>query len=345
MSEAAAEIGASAGPEPVENLRRAAEAGNAEASTQLALRLLVGRDAPFAPEEGVSFLESAAARDDAGALCALATLRAAGAWTRQSWPEALDLLEQAAVRGSTDARAQLCVIAGDQSSAANARGSSADADCWRRLKDSIDLPAFVTPRPPAQVCESPRIWTAQDFAGRDLCAWLISRSTGRLKAAKMRDVTTGVARALDTRTCSDFAFDIVTGGIVMLLLRTKISAVTSIPAPHMEPPQIFHYAVGQEIKAHHDFLFDGAHSYGKDGKYSGDRLATFLMYLNEDYEGGDLEFPRGGYSYKGKIGDGIFFASQRDGKPDPMSLHAARPVISGEKYILSQWIHNQPFAA
>jgi predicted 2-oxoglutarate/Fe(II)-dependent dioxygenase YbiX len=338
-------MSASAGSEPVDHLRRAAEAGDAQATTQLGLRLLVGRNAPFAPEEGVSLLESAASREDAGSLCALATLRAAGAWTRQSWPEALDLLEQAAVRGSIDARAQLHVIAGDRDAVANTRGSAAGADCWRRLKDSIDLRGFVTPRPPVQVCESPRIWTAQDFAGPDLCAWLIGRSTGKLKAAKMRDVTTGVARALDTRTCSDFAFDIVTGGIVMLLLRTKISAVTSIPAPHMEPPQIFHYAVGQEIKAHHDFLFDGAHSYGKDGKYTGDRLATFLMYLNDDYEGGDLEFPRAGYRYKGKTGDGIFFASQRDGKPDPKSLHAARPVISGEKYILSQWIHNQPFAA
>jgi prolyl 4-hydroxylase len=345
VSEAAVEIGASARPEPVEDLRRAVEAGDTEATTELALRLLIGRDAPFAPEEGVSLLNTAAGRDHAGALCALATLRAAGAWTRQDWPEALDLLEQAAVRGSNDARAQLRVIAGNRDPAANARAGTAGADYWSRLKDSIDLRAFVTPRPPVQVCESPRIWTAEDFAGSDLCAWLVSRSTGKLKAAKMRDVTTGVARALDTRTCSDFAFDIVTGGIVMLLLRTKISAVTSIPAPHMEPPQIFHYAVGQEIKAHHDFLFDGAHSYGRDGKYTGDRLATFLMYLNEDYEGGELDFPRGGYSYKGKTGDGIFFASQRDGKPDPMSLHAARPVISGEKYILSQWIHNQPFAA
>ena len=59
--------------------------------------------------------------------------------------------------------------------------------------------------------------------------------------------------------------------------------------------------------------------------------------------GGDLEFPKVGYSHRGKTGDGIFFASQRDGKPDPMSLHAAKPVVQGEKYIISQWIHNQAF--
>ncbi|HEY1638450.1 MAG TPA: 2OG-Fe(II) oxygenase [Rhizomicrobium sp.] len=341
MSEAAVQHSATILP-PVDVLRGRAE-HNLSAATALAKRLLVGRDAPCAPQEGVSWLEKAAAQEEPDALCTLATLRAAGAWTRQSWPEALDLLERAAVLGSTDARTQLSIIAADQSLAAKVRAGEPGAECWRQLKQSIDLKDFVTPQPPVQVCQIPRVWVTESFATPGLCAWLVSRSIGKLKPALMREVTTGVARPLDTRTCSDFVIDIVEGGIVMLLLRTKISAATSIPVPHMEPPQIFHYAVGQEIKGHFDFLFDGTHSYGQEGQYTGDRLATFLMYLNEGYEGGDLEFPKAAYSYKGKTGDGIFFASQRDGKPDPMSLHAAKPVVSGEKYILSQWIHNQPF--
>ncbi len=283
---------------------------NSAANALEAKRMLVGRDIPFAPEQGVAIIEAAAAREEADALCTLAALRAAGAWTRPSWPEALDL-----------------------------------DDRWRWLKDSIDPESWVTPRPAVQVCESPRVWTAENFATPELCEWLITRAAGRFKPALMRDVTTGVAKALDSRTCSDFVFDIVEGGLVMLLLRIRISNVTSIPVPHMEPPQIFHYLIGEEIKAHHDFLFDGKRGYGADASYQGDRLATFLMYLNDGYEGGDLEFPKGGYRYKGKVGDGIFFASQRDGKPDPTSLHAASPVTRGEKFILSQWIHDRPFTA
>ncbi|HSC17998.1 MAG TPA: 2OG-Fe(II) oxygenase [Rhizomicrobium sp.] len=341
MSEAAV-LPDMAGAQPVEELRRAAEHDPA-AATQLAKRLLVGRDAPFAPEEGVSLLQQAMSREEPDAICIMATLKGGGAWTQQSWPEALDLLERAAVLGSADARAQLCIIAGDRALVAKARADEAGTEVWRALKASVDLKAFVTPKPPVQVCEAPRVWLAQGFATPELCAWLVSRSHGKLKPALMRNATTGVAHALDSRTCSDFVIDIVEGGMVMLLLRIRISAVTSIPVPHMEPPQIFHYALGQEIKAHFDFLFDGHNSYGRDGQYTGDRLATFLMYLNEGYEGGDLEFPSGKYSYKGKTGDGIFFASQRDGKPDRLSLHAAKPITRGEKYILSQWIHNQPF--
>ena len=314
--------------------------------TAEARRLLVGRDAPFAPEEAVALLEAEAAREDADALCVLAGLRGGGAWTRHSWPEALDLLLRAAELGSTDARTQLCLLAGDRLLAANVRlGEVHAANRWRRLKDSISLEGWVTPKPPVPVCESPRVWTAESFASPELCEWLVARAAGRFKPALMRDATTGVSHALDTRTCSDFVFDIVEGGVVMLLLRIKISNLTSIPVPHMEPPQIFHYAIGEEIKPHHDFLFDGKRGYGPQGSYQGDRLATFLMYLNDGYEGGELEFPKAGFRYKGRPGDGIFFASQRDGKPDPMSLHGATPVTRGEKFILSQWIHDRPFAA
>jgi prolyl 4-hydroxylase len=310
-----------------------------------ARRLLVGRDAPFAPEEGVAALEQLAPEGDSDALCTLATLRAAGAWTRHSWPEAMDLLQQAAELGSVEARGQLLALTADRDLASQIRsGAAGELDRWRRLKESIDVEAWVTPEKPLQVCEAPRVWTAERFATPELCEWLVSRARDRFKPALMRDATTGVAQALDSRTCSDFVFDVVDGGVVMLLLRIKISNTTSIPVPHMEPPQIFHYSIGEEIQPHYDYLFDGKTAYGSDGSYTGDRLATFLLYLNDGYEGGELEFPYGPFSYKGRPGDGIFFASQRDKKPDPKSLHGATPVTRGEKFILSQWIHNQPFA-
>ncbi len=68
-----------------------------------------------------------------------------------------------------------------------------------------------------------------------------------------------------------------------------------------------------------------------------------IAHLNEGYGGGELEFVEAGLRYKGRTGDGIFFASLRDGRPDRQSLHAAAPVSRGEKYILSQWIHDRPF--
>jgi len=327
----------------VEELRRAAEAGHVPSMTALGSLLLSGRDAPFEPDDGAKLVAFAVERGDAQAMSVMATLKAAGAWTSQSWPEALALLQRAAEGGAMDARAQLVMLAGDQSLADQARCGEDAPGLWQRLRDSVDLEKWIVPVPPKQVWDWPKIWTVENFATPELCAWLVSRGKDKLRPSMMFDGQKSIFLA--TRTCSDFAFTLVEGGVVLLLLRIRISLVTGLKPEQMEPPQIFHYALGQEIKAHYDSLYDKEHPYGREGTYQGDRLATFLMYLNDDYEGGDLDFVKVGFTYKGKTGDGIFFASMREGKPDPQSLHGARPVTKGEKYILSQWIHDRPFKA
>lgn len=327
----------------IDELRSRSTAGDTAAMTALGSLLLTGRDAPFEPEEGARLIKSAAGQGDAQAMSVLATLTGAGAWTPQSWPEALNLLQRAAESGARDAREQLVMLAGDQVLADRVRAGLDAPDVWKRLRDSVSLEQWIVPPPPKQVSENPRIWTADGFATPELCAWLVGRGRDKLRPSQMFDGQK--SRFLATRTCSDFNFTIVEGGVVLLLMRIRISLLTSLKTEQMEPPQIFHYALGQEIKAHYDSLYDEKHAYGRDGTYQGDRLATFLMYLNDDYEGGELEFVKTGFSYKGRTGDGIFFASQRDGKVDRMSLHAAKPVTKGEKFIFSQWIHDRPFTA
>jgi hypothetical protein len=327
----------------IEQLRRAAEAGDVPSMTTLGTELLIGRDAPFEPEEGARLIASAVERGDAQAMSVMATLKGAGAWTSHSWPEALALLQRAAEGGVADAREQLVMLADDQSLADQARRGESVPDLWRRLRESIDLEKWVAPAEPKQVCDWPKIWTAEHFTTPEICAWLIGRGKANLHPAMMFDGQKTVFLAI--RTCSDFAFTLVDGAVLLLLLRVRISLLTGLKTEQMEPPQIFHYALGQDIKAHYDSLYDREHPYGRDGTYQGDRLATFLMYLNDDYEGGDLDFVKVGYSYKGKTGDALFFASMREGKSDPQSLHGARPVTRGEKFIFSQWIHDRAFKA
>jgi prolyl 4-hydroxylase len=327
----------------IEELRRAAEAGHTPSMTALGTMLLVGRDAPFEPEKGAKLVAAAVERGDAQAMSVMATLKGAGGWTSQSWPDALVLLEHAAEGGAEDARAQLVMLAGNQSLADQARRGEQVPNLWRRLRESVDLERWILPPEPKQVWDWPKIWTAENFTTPELCAWLVARGREKLRPSVMFDGQRPVFLA--SRTCSDFAFTLVDGGVVLLLLRIRISLATGLNTDQMEPPQIFHYALGQEIKAHYDSLYDKEHPYGRDGTYQGDRLATFLTYLNQDYEGGDLDFVKVGFTYKGKTGDGIFFASMRNGKSDPRSLHGARPVTKGEKYILSQWIHDRPFKA
>jgi len=326
-------------------LRGAAKAGHVPAMTRLGKRLLVGENAPFAPQEGMALLTNAVERGDAEAMAQMATLAGAGAWMPQSWTVALNLLQESAKLGREDARGQLLLLAADRPLADRIRGGvTEEPECWRPLRESVNIEAWLAQPGRRQVCDTPRIWVSEDFTTPDICDWLVAKARGKFKPARLFD---GKKSSFsEARTCSDFVFDIVAGDLILLLVRARIAALTALPTFAMEPPQIFHYALGQEIKPHFDFLYDGKHGYGQADGYQGDRLATFLLYLNHDYGGGELEFPRVGFRYKAKAGDAIYFANKtREGASDRLSLHAALPITRGEKYIFSQWIHDRAFTA
>jgi len=87
---------------------------------------------------------------------------------------------------------------------------------------------------------------------------------------------------------------------------------------------LLRYRGGQEYKAHYD------------GTSSIARIISALVYLNDDYEGGELEFPNFGIKIKPEPGMLILFPSNF------AYSHIAHPVLSGTKYALVTWIRDQP---
>jgi hypothetical protein len=112
----------------------------------------------------------------------------------------------------------------------------------------------------------------------------------------------------------------------------------------MESPSILHYAVGQQFRDHYDFVDPATPGYEALIAQHGERIVTFLLYLNDDYEGGETAFPSLGLSHKGARGEGMFFTNALPaGGPDRRVLHAGRPPTRGEKWIVSQFIRSRPF--
>jgi hypothetical protein len=59
-------------------------------------------------------------------------------------------------------------------------------------------------------------------------------------------------------------------------------------------------------------------------------IAT-LIYLNDDYEGGEIYFPDLGLEYKPKAGDLVMF-------PDnPHFVHGVKPILSGTRFTSPRW--------
>jgi len=67
-----------------------------------------------------------------------------------------------------------------------------------------------------------------------------------------------------------------------------------------------------------------------------------LIYLNEDFEGGETSFPRLQLNHRGRTGDALVFGSlDAAGRPNPQSQHAGCSPTKGEKWVFSQWVRDR----
>jgi prolyl 4-hydroxylase len=322
------------------DLRRCADRGDVVAMRLLGSRLLIGDRSQDEAKEGFSWIGRGAAGGDVAALELMATLTGIGAFAPQSWPDALDYLRQAAERGGADAQAQIRLLAAGPDGAAPASAG----DSWADLARRIDVAAWIAPPPRKPLWETPRIRMAERFASAPVCDWIKARAQGHMRPAMMYDGETKTENVDPHRTCSDYQFDILNTDVVLLLVRARVAELTKLPTVAMEPPRVFHYALGENIMPHYDRCGNAQDGYGPQGGYLGDRIVTFLLYLNDGFEGGELDFPKSGVKFKGVKGDAIYFAHvDPSGKPDPLSLHAGLTITRGEKWVLSQWIHDRPF--
>ncbi|MGC1304945.1 MAG: 2OG-Fe(II) oxygenase, partial [Caulobacteraceae bacterium] len=266
----------------------------------------------------------------------MATLAAAGAGVRQDWQVALDYLLRGALLGSERAQGQLRVLAGLIGKGDLTRSA------WEKARRSVDVNAWMSSPPKRSISENPRLRVVEGFAPALACDWVIGRARGVARPATVYDPMTGGPRQEDARTNSAAEFNIVQIDVVMFLLRERIASATGLSAQMMEPLQVLHYAVGQRFAPHFDFMNPDIEGHARDTALRGQRIATFLLYLNDDYDGGETAFPRIDLKHRGRKGDAFFFANvDADNRPDRLTLHAGEPTIAGEKWVLSQWIRDR----
>ena len=311
-------------------LRARARAGDLTAMTALAKRLLVGDGVPQSVAEGVAMLAESAKRGDADANALLAVLSAWGVIAARDLNGALDQLARAAGLGHAVARRELQLLA-----------RSAGQD-WSALRRDINVTALTAAPAVRVVSERPHIVVVEGFASVAECEWLMERGGPHLRRAKVYHGSSDLKTSED-RTNTEADFTIFNADVTLSLIRDRMAAVARAPTTHFEITKILRYEPGQHFGLHADFLELNTPELVREMELRGQRAATLLVYLNEDYEGGETHFPRVDFRYRGKRGDALLFSNiDAAGAPDYATLHAGMPPTRGQKWILSQWMRTKP---
>ncbi|XP_010932926.1 probable prolyl 4-hydroxylase 7 [Elaeis guineensis] len=217
-------------------------------------------------------------------------------------------------------------------------------------------PAFFDPTRVTQLSWHPRAFLYKGFLSDEECDHLISLARDKLEKSMVADNDSGKSVMSEVRTSSGMFLEKRQDEIVRTI-EQRIAIWTFLPEENGESMQILHYEHGEKYEPHFDYFHDKVNQ-----ELGGHRIATVLMYLSDVQKGGETIFPnsegrftqqkddswsdcaKNGYAVKPEKGDALlFFSLHPDAKTDPDSLHGSCPVIEGEKWSATKWIHVRSF--
>ncbi len=281
----------------------------ADALTVEGRNLLLGRGVEQAPERAAAVLRQAAEAGSGEAAALLAALAARGVGCARSWSDAFNWLETAARLGHPGARAQLDLLG----------GARVDVERWVGAGLRADA-----------VSSDPRIAVLPGFLSPEVCAWLIARGEEQQGPAFIFDAAAGRPKQDVSRTNTVTRLGIAETDLVALLVQARITEVTGFDFDRLEALNLLCYDPGQAFLPHFDYLDPRTPTTKAEMALSGQRVATLLVYLNDDYDGGETEFPEVRFRFRGAPGDALLFYSLKpSGSPDSKTLHAGLPPTRG----------------
>jgi len=128
---------------------------------------------------------------------------------------------------------------------------------------------------------------------------------------------------------------------------SKISQrLTGFSLDKHEKLQVAHYQKEGKFNEHFDACINGKDSANCKAMNhnAGQRRTTLIIYLNDDFEGGETEFVTTGQKIKPETGKGLLFWNTDDAEEViQSSKHRGNPVLSGEKWICTKWTHPHTF--
>ncbi|XP_076833244.1 prolyl 4-hydroxylase subunit alpha-3 isoform X2 [Brachyhypopomus gauderio] len=112
----------------------------------------------------------------------------------------------------------------------------------------------------------------------------------------------------------------------------------NVQSPYGEHLQVVNYGIGGHYEPHFD------HATSKSSPLyrlnSGNRMATFMIYLSSVEAGGSTAFIYANLSIPAVENSALFWWNlHRNGQGNGDTLHAGCPVLMGDKWVANKWVH------
>ncbi len=212
---------------------------------------------------------------------------------------------------------------------------------WSRVGDAVDFQPLLAAPVVTTQRHDPRLLTASRILPAEFCEYLIGIAAPLLQRAEVNDAL-GQAQVHSMRTNSHARFGLTNTDVLGVLAARRVSQVIGEPFENQEDTMVLRYLPGEAYDDHYDFVDPRVPQFQRELALQGQRVATVLIYLNEEYTSGETEFPALGWRYRGAQGDALAWRNvTAAGQPDMRTLHAGRPPASGEKWLLSKWIRDR----
>lgn len=277
---------------------------------------------------------------------------------------ATQLLQQSAAAQQAEGLHWLERAAGRQVYCAVARlerlASGADRERWQSIAQTY-RPGAAPERPPALTVPDLEklahtdaavvdtmvpgtVWQITQVLAPLMCEHFMNLARPALTPSYVADPDSGKLLTNDVRTSSSMFFQLSLYDFIAGLALRQIAHLAGHDIAQAEPLAVLRYLPGQQYKPHFDyFVSRGNREELVDGR-GGQRQTTLFVYLNDVEAGGETDFPLLHASVLPAQGKAVKFVNlDAHGEPDTRTLHAGKPVIRGEKWLLTVWFRQRPF--
>ncbi|CAE8599730.1 unnamed protein product [Polarella glacialis] len=145
---------------------------------------------------------------------------------------------------------------------------------------------------------------------------------------------------------------------LVLDIRRRAALLAGQPIGHCESLNLVRYEEGEQHKPHYDYVQEAPNPSQVDVRFAvgrpepsldsmflgGQRFCTVLLYLSSTAEdqGGETAFGELGLKVRPEIGAALIWPNvQKDGQPEPRTVHGSLPLRYGEKLVVNAWLRSE----